>query len=324
MVPLLAVRVGSRVLASVPGEGTKDVGARIRADVEAAVAGSGIERVVISGIANEFILYFTTPEEYARQHYEGGNTHFGTYSANLLKSELARLAGTLARGEPAPPAVEFDPTNGVRPDGPVYGSGAESGSITAQPEPAYSRLGHATVAWQGGPQGLDRPVDRAFVVVQRRQGNRWARFDSDLGLAMLWEVDDEGGHRAKWEIPRDAPRGAYRFVIRAKRYRLVSRQFDVGRTAALTVREVAADAGQVAVVLEYPAARRDVDLTHRPERAAGGAVQFNVDGQPVRVTRRSSATFAVAAPAGATISIAPGSAADRFGNVNSQALTLQP
>ena len=324
VVPLLAVRVGTRMLASVPGEATKEVGARIRADVERAVAGSGVERVVISGIANEFILYFTTPEEYARQHYEGGNTHFGTYSSNLLKSELARLAGTLVRGEPAPAPVEFDPTNGVRPDGPVYGSGAESGIISEQPGAAYPRLGHATVAWQGGPQGLDRPVGSAFVVVQRRQGGRWKRFDSDLGLAMLWEVDDEGRHRARWEIPRDAPRGSYRFVIRAKRYRLVSRPFAVAHATALTVREVPAAAGRVAVVLEYPPARRDVDLTHRPAHASGGIVEFRVGGSDVRVALRRGATFSVAAPAGTPVSVPPGAATDRFGNANAAAATLRP
>lgn len=89
-VPLLAVRVGPRMIVSVPGEGTKEVGARIRAEVEAAIAGSGIERVVVSGLANEFILYLTTPEEYSRQHYEGGNTHFGTYSSVVI--------GTSSRG----------------------------------------------------------------------------------------------------------------------------------------------------------------------------------------------------------------------------------
>jgi hypothetical protein len=323
VVPIVAVRVGPGVLVTIPGEGTKEVGARIRADVERAVAGAGIERVVIAGIANEFILYFTTPEEYARQHYEGGNTHFGTYSSNLLKAGLAQLAGALVRGEPAPPAVAFDPTNGVDPNGPLYGNGAASGSITEQPGDV-TRLEHARVAWQGGPEGLDRPVDRAFVVVQRRERGRWRRFDSDLGLAMLWEVDDEGLHRAKWEVPRSAPRGAYRFVVRAKQYRLVSDPFSVGASTALTVREVPAAAGQVAVALAYPAARRDIDLTHRPELASGGSVQFTVGGRPVRVTQRRGATFTVDAPAGTPVSVEPGQATDRFGNASSQALTLRP
>ena len=60
-VPLAVVRVGSRLLVSMPGEPTAHVGRRLRAAVLGAVAGSGVRRVVVSGLANEFVLYFTTP-----------------------------------------------------------------------------------------------------------------------------------------------------------------------------------------------------------------------------------------------------------------------
>src|SRR3712207_3581842 len=53
VVPLLAVRIGRRLIVSVPGEGTKEVGERIRDAVSSAVAGSRIERVVVSGLATE-------------------------------------------------------------------------------------------------------------------------------------------------------------------------------------------------------------------------------------------------------------------------------
>ena len=85
-------------------------------------------RVVVSGLANEFILYFTTPEEHDRQHYEGGQTLFGRSSSTLVNEESATLAGRLVRGLPAQDAFPLDPTNGVRPDGPPYPSGAASGS----------------------------------------------------------------------------------------------------------------------------------------------------------------------------------------------------
>lgn len=322
-VPLLAVRVGPRLIVSVPGEGTKEVGARIKQDVERAVTGAGIERVVVSGLANDFILYFTTPEEYARQHYEGGNTHFGTYSSNLLKAELARLAGALVRGEPAPAPAPFDPTNGVTPDGPPYAAGADTGTVLEQPQAAYARLGHAALAWQGGEQGLDRPVDEAFVIAERRAGRHWVRADDDLGLAMLWEVDDAGRYHARWEIPLRAPLGTYRFVIRAKRYRLVSTAFDVEPSRDLTVREVAAAPGRVAVALGYPEPRRDVDLTARPETVDGGTVRFRVGDKLVRVSRRRGGTFSVRVPDGAPVAVQAGGAADRYRNTNSAPVLLR-
>ena len=323
-VPLLAVRVGRRMIVSVPGEGTKEVGARIRAAAGAAVAGSGVERIVVSGLANEFVLYFTTPEEYDRQHYEGGNTHFGEHSATLLTSELARLAGSLGRGEPAPEPFAFDPTNGVQPTGAPYPDGASTGTILEEPAAAYGRLERAELRWQGGPRGLDRPVGRAFVIAERREGERWVRADDDLGLAMLWRVDDAGRYALQWEIPRAAPRGTYRLVVEAKRYRLVSREFAVNGSDDLRITRVPAGRGRVAVAVQYPEAVRDVDLTYRPEAVSGGAVRFRVGDRTVRVSRpRGESTFSVAAPQGVPVSIEPGGARDRFFNVNGERVELR-
>ncbi|MEA2445908.1 MAG: neutral ceramidase [Thermoleophilales bacterium] len=322
-VPLVAVRIGPRVMVTIPGEATKEVGTRIRAAVAASVAGSGIDGVVLSGLANEFVLYFTTPEEYDRQHYEGGNTHFGRVSANLVQQELAALAGHLARGEPAQPAADFDPTNGVVPDGPAYGDGADSGTLIAGPQARpFGRLDRVTLSWQGGPQGLDRPVDKPFITAERRVGSRWARIDDDLGMAMLWKVDDTGRYDSQWEIPRDVPLGTYRMVVTAKRYRLVSPEFIVEGAATLKVSEIQAAPGRIAVALEYPEAIRDVDLTARPKRAIGGVVRFRVGNRTVRVRRRGS-TFSVPAPAGVPVSIAQGAARDVYGNFNGASAKLR-
>jgi hypothetical protein len=323
-VPFVALRVGKRLVVSVPGEATKQVGTRIRDEVGTVLGGSGIERVVVSGLANEFTLYFTTPEEYARQHYEGGNTQFGRWSSVFVEDELTRLASTLVHGVPAPPPAPFDPTNGVTPDGPGYPDGATSASLTASPDTAYSRLQRAEVSWQGGPRGYDRPVDRAFVTVERRHRVRgWVRADDDLGLNMLWKVDEAGLYTARWEIPLDAPQGNYRFVITGKRYRLVSRAFRVQRTSALRAVAVPAPAGRFAVVLAYPAPITDVDLSWRPTRADGGVVPFSVGGRTTRVGRRSGAVFTIGAPAGRPVSVPARSAQDRFGNVAGNALTLR-
>ena len=118
------------------------------------------------------------------------------------RQELARLAGTLVRGEPAPDAAAFDPTNGVRPNGPAYGSGAASGTLLAQPAEARTApraRGDRVAGRAAGPRppGRSRVRDRPAP-----RGGRWVRFDDDLGLAMLWQVDDERAAPAKWEIPR--------------------------------------------------------------------------------------------------------------------------
>jgi hypothetical protein len=197
-------------------------------------------------------------------------------------------------------------------------------AILEQPAASYPRLGHAAIAWRGGPEGLDRPLDVPFVTAERLVRGRWVPYDSDLGLAMLWKVDPEGRHDAFWEVPRYTPVGTYRFVIQAKRYRLTSREFRVEPARMLTVRQVPAPHGYSAVVLEYPEAIRDVDITTRPTYADGGAVTFRVGSRRVRVTRaRDDVDFTVRVPGGVPVFVDAGSAADRHGNVNGSGLALK-
>ncbi len=108
----------------------------------------GLDRIVVSGLAGEFIQYLTTPEEYDRQHYEGGSTLYGPLSSNLLRQELAELARRLVSGEPAQAAYALDPTNGVSPNGPPYGSrgGARHAGGAARADGAPLREGAARLA----------------------------------------------------------------------------------------------------------------------------------------------------------------------------------
>jgi hypothetical protein len=322
-VPLMVVRVADRLIASMPGEPTKEVGARLEESVGAA-AGASVARVVVAGLTNEFIQYFTTPEEYDRQHYEGGSTLYGPLSAPFLIGQLAELARRMAAGQSAQEAYPFDPTNGVPLDGEPYGRGASRGRIESQPQRRLRRLVRARFAWRGGAQGLDRPLGRAFVVVQRRTRRGWRRSATDLGLAMLWTVDGSGRYQASWEVPLRARRGLYRFVIHANRYRLRSRPFRVLAARSLELREVPAPQGRVAVVLEYPLAVRDRDLTFRPDRASGGAVRFQVGRRSVVVRRRKGSIFSVRAPAGRRVSVPSGGAHDRSRNFALRGLRLAP
>jgi hypothetical protein len=322
--PLMVVRVGDRMIATMPGEPTKEVGARMRQRVLEMAGRAGIRRVVIAGLANEYLNYFATPEEYDRQHYEGASTLFGRLTSNFLREHAGILAGRLASGLPAPAPYAYDQTMGVRPDGPAYSRGAPSGRMLGQPPGRVGRFGHAGIAWQGGRLGHDRPVDRAFVSVQRRERGRWRTVDSDLGLAILWQVDPDGRHDAYWEVPRNAPLGEYRLVVTANRYELASRSFRVVAAGSLTVRPVHVGVGRVTVALDYPRAVEDADLTWRPRSAAGGSVRFEVGGRTHTVRARRGQTFSVAVPTGASVRVRAGGGRDRFGNSNRAAVTLVP
>jgi hypothetical protein len=305
--PLMVVRLGDRAIATIPGEMTVEMGRRTRAAVLGALRGSGVTKVALAGYANEFLHYFVTPEEYDQQHYEGGSTLYGKYSSNVVMEDLAGLAGDLAGGRTAPAPVSFDPRNGLAPDFTPYGTGASSGVVASQPR-AVRRMKRATFAWQGGERGLDRPFDKRFVAVERLRGKRWRRVTDDLGLEVLWRVDDSGRYTAEWQVPLSARAGRYRFVVSARQYRVVSKAFKVSPSRALVVHPL----GGGRVRLDYPAVDALADLTSRPKSANGGVVNG--------VKKRRGRVFVL--PAGAEI---PADAArDRWGNRNGQSAIAGP
>jgi neutral ceramidase len=322
-VPISVLRIGDHALAALPGEATKEMGARVKAALLETMGGAGVRRVVIAGLAGDYIQYITTPEEYGQQSYEGASTLFGVNEATFLQEHLVDLAARMVHGEPAPDPYPLDPSYGVHPDGPPYPAGAAQGTVTGQPAGEVQRLGHARLAWKGGPSGHDRPVDAPFVHAERRVDGRWETVDTDLGLAMLWRVDDHGSYEVTWEVPLTAPTGTYRLAVTATRYELASQSFRVTPSTALTVVPAPAPPGQVSVSLAYPQARIDVDLTARPRAASGGVVQFRVGSRTVAVRYRKSAGFSAEAPAGAAVTIPAGAARDRWGNTNAAPVTLR-
>jgi hypothetical protein len=199
------------------------------------------------------------------------------------------------------------------PDFTPYDAGAAGGQVAAQPA-SVQRMQRASFAWRGGLRGFDRPLDRPFVAVQRRAGRRWRPVTDDLGLQILWRVDDAGRYTAQWQVPLAATPGRYRFLVRARRYRLASKPFRVSPSTALIVHSL----GGGRVTLDYPAIDMLADLTNRPAHADGGRVTAVAGGRTVSVRKRRGDVFAV--PAGATI--ASGAARDRYGNRNGAAVAL--
>jgi neutral ceramidase len=267
--PLTTVRVADRAIVTVPGEMTSGMGRRLKDSAEAAVRGSGIREVVISGLANDYIQYVTTPEEYDRQHFEGGTTLFGRATGIFIQERLVALLERLLAGEPAPEPDPDDPRNGLTDDEPPFPPGAASAVALEQPA-GVERLDHATFAWQGGPRGEDRPLDRAFVTIQRRDGGRWRAVEDDLGLRILWSVDADGRYRAVWEPAVNAPLGSYRFLITANRYRLGSERFAVRPASDLEPRILPRRGAEpTSIDLLYPEAIENRDLAWRPAFARG-------------------------------------------------------
>jgi hypothetical protein len=315
--PLMVVRLGDRAIATIPGEMTVEMGRRTRAAVLAALRPAGVSKVTLAGYANEFLHYFVTPEEYDQQHYEGGSTLYGKYTSNVVMDDLAGLAADIASGRDAPAPVSFDPRNGLAPNYTPYSVGAAAGKVAAQPR-AVRRMRRATFAWQGGERGFDRPFDRRFVAVERRRGKRWRRVTDDLGMDILWRVDDAGRYTAEWQVPLSAPAGGarYRFAVTARKYKLRSKPFRVLPSRALKVHQL----GGGRFRLDYPEIDAMTDLRSRPASASGGVVRAVVGGKPVKLRLRRGLVFKL--PVGAEIPA--GLAQDRFGNRTAQPVLIAP
>ncbi len=98
---LQAVQVDDMVLLPIPFEATTMAGRRIaeRARRSAEKEGlPGAPRPVVVSTANGYWGYCTTPEEYALQYYEGGQTIYGPGTMGFLAAHAARLVADLPRG----------------------------------------------------------------------------------------------------------------------------------------------------------------------------------------------------------------------------------
>lgn len=102
--PIGLYRIGELVLATLPGEFTTTLGRRITADLRQAMRA---DRVLLIGLANEYLDYFTTPEEYDLQHYEGGMTMYGQGAGVLVGRHLLALAERLQEGNTEPSMRNF-------------------------------------------------------------------------------------------------------------------------------------------------------------------------------------------------------------------------
>jgi neutral ceramidase len=278
-VPLQALRIGDRLLLCVPGEPSVEAGRRIRAQA-LPLAPEGVTDGLVVSLANGYHGYFTTPEEYDQQHYEGGHTVFGKYTTLLVERTHGMLAQQLRRTGTAPsPAGQRPP----RVDAPV-GRGAATATIELAPPRVVERFQSVSVAWRGGLLGQDRPADAAFLRLERAEAARWVSVETDLGRGFVWR-EHLGGYEARYEVPADLPGGRYRLRVTAAGYELDLGEFRVVEATTLRLRGAEltgrrrGGGAELAFVAQNPPPDPAVHVRARPTRPAGGSVRFLVGGR---------------------------------------------
>lgn len=230
VLPVQILRVGSLAIIGLPGEFTTMSGRRIRNVVASALAGSGVDHVVIAGLSNAYSGYVTTREEYAAQQYEGASTHFGPWTLAAYQHQVGRLAQALATGEPVPagptprnlcaaqhcfkPGVVFDAAPPFK----------HFGEVAKDSKPSYHPGEHVDVSFWGAHLANDLMTQGSFLEVQRHTTDGWlpvAR-DWDPETQIVWERVGLAASRVRvhWEIPRYAAPGTYRIAHFGKAKRI--------------------------------------------------------------------------------------------------------
>lgn len=327
-VEVQAMRVGDQLLVTVPGEPTVEMGRRMRG-AAAEVAPDAVDDVAVVGIANGYNGYFTTPEEYNKQDYEGGNTAFGQYTSLLIRNRQRDLAADIAAGlgDPAEPS-------GSRPSIPnaPVGGGDADGEITDQPARTVERMDVVTLDWAGGWSGKDRPVGQPFVLLERESGSGWETVTSDLGLGFVW-TEWFGDYTVRYDVPPDLPTGTYRLRVNAEKYELTNRRFDIAPSTGLRVRGVRAEnAGpgaeptRLTVVAQNPPPDPEENLRVRPVQPTGGTVTIEVGGEAHEAQWDGDAEGWVATVegvgAGDTVTVPENGLVDGLGNRSGAAVDL--
>ena len=318
---LQSLRIGDHLLLGVPGEPTVETGRRFRAAVAERIDRPEAFTVTVVGLANGYNGYFTTPEEYDQQHYEGGHTTFGKHSIALLEQGFAETAGDLL--DPEPRADPQLPTVTPRAEPPVGQPG--EGRLLAGPTGRLERGAVATVEWLGAGKGHDRPVGEPFVQLERR-ADGWETVASDLGLGFVWDVSGSR-YSARYELPLDLPTGEYRLRVTGVGYTLETEPFPVAPATDLRVRGATIEGETLCFHAQHAPPDPDEQFRSRPVSPSGGELVFDHDGASTTAEYDDERGHWTA-PAGDVergdaVRVAAGGLTDEHGNRSAGPVTLR-
>lgn len=197
---LAVVRIGNALIASVPAEVTTEAGMRMKRTVKHAFGDAGFAGVV--GLANGYIQYIATREEYGQQSYEGASTLYGPASAHHIEVALARLAASLHGG----PVAEGGPVTTT-----LGGERSFFRPANAGPDPAGIRrrvtrliCSDASIIgrWIDAHPGRLLPARDSILSIERAHPDgRWSRVARDGHIDVtVRAVRDRGGDGYEWEV----------------------------------------------------------------------------------------------------------------------------
>jgi neutral ceramidase len=213
-VPVQLIRIGRLYLVTVPGEVTIVSGLRVRRTV-AAIVGAELQDVLCVGYSNAYIHYFTTPEEYEEQRYEGGSTIFGRWQVPALMQVASELATAMRDGGPVASGVSPGAPNRTSWVAKPRADVGEFGAVVTPPATSYAPGRTVHVTFASANPNHDLRHGGTYLEVQRLDADHWTRIadDGDWSTTFGWRHDGGGRSIASvtWSIPADAL-GEFRIV----------------------------------------------------------------------------------------------------------------
>lgn len=225
------MQINDMVIAPLPFEVTTEAGRRISHAVAQAYQHSEQppRYVWVTSNANGYFGYTTTPEEYARQHYEGGHTLYGKNTTPYLAAQLQQLAqDTVVDGPQLSLSAEWRyrlKVNQFMPK-PLISAGVrqwlQAPAITLAS--AEHEEDYIAVAWQD-VNVSEINFHRRLVSVEQWQDGQWQRVQDgqhpidddgyDIEVRYLRELKQGmAAYQARWYNPIVGHR--YRFRVHAR------------------------------------------------------------------------------------------------------------
>lgn len=189
IVPLQVLKIGNLAIAAVPAEVTTMAGRRIKKTLLSALGSTGVDYSVVAALANTYVSYLATREEYAMQWYEGACTQFGPNELAAFQQEYTRLCNAIANGTDVDPGPAPEDVTGETVDFTAkvlfddVPPGKSFGSVYTQPKSSYTRGDTVSAVFWGGHPNNNLRTQDTFLVIEKLIGGVY------VPVARDWEPE---------------------------------------------------------------------------------------------------------------------------------------
>jgi neutral ceramidase len=221
MAPFQMLRIGQLVIVAAPFEITTMAGRRLKKTILDIMAPAGVKYVALTALANEYLHYVTTREEYSKQNYEGGSTLFGPWTLAAYTQIYSQLGLALREGRAVHPGTlppDLSDKQLILKPGVLFDTapiGKKLGDVKQDAEAAYAAGARINAQfWGAHPNNSLNGRDPTLLTVQKLESGNWqtVRYDWDPDTFYQWKRDGLANSviTISWVTDSNTEAGTYR------------------------------------------------------------------------------------------------------------------